>query len=325
MTLMPTFDVAEPTTAGEAVALKTARADSAYLGGGTDLIPNLRRGLGAPGLLVSLARIPEMQRLEIGDSGLVIGAGVTVETLERSVELAERFAAVAMAAAAIAAPGHRAMATVGGNLCVDTRCVFYNQSEWWRAANGYCLKYGGEVCHVQKKGGRCVAAYSGDLAPALMALGAEVEIETAAGRKRRTLAEIYRDDGKDYLDLVPGSLLVAVHVPAVPGRRSGYLKSRFRRSIDFPLAGVAAALTRDGERISSLAVAITGTNSRPLLLEDTSELAGAALNGGFLDTLSKKIAGSVQPMRTTLVPSLYRRHVAGVLARRLLTELYNHD
>jgi len=325
MILMPAFDVAEPASAEEAVALKSARSDSAYLGGGTDLIPNLRRGLGAPGLLVSLAHIREMQRFEFSDNGLVIGAGVTLETMERSVELGERFPAIAMAAAAIAAPGHRAMATVGGNLCVDTRCVFYNQSEWWRAANGYCLKHGGKVCHVQKKGDGCVAAYSGDLAPALMALGAEVEIETAAGRKRRGLAKIYRDDGKDHLDLEPADLLVALHVPAVPGQRSGYLKSRMRRSIDFPLAGVAAAMTCEAGHISSLAIAFTGTNSRPLLLEDMSDLTGEALNDAFLDRLGRKVAGSVQPMRTTLVPSLYRRHMAGVLARRLITELYNHD
>jgi len=324
MSLLTAFDLAEPATAREAVALKSAHATACFFAGGTDLIPNLRRGIGCPDLLISLAKIPELNQFEVRDEGLLIGAGAHIAELEHSAALRQRYPAVSMAASSIAGPGHRAMATVGGNLCLDTRCVFYNQSQWWRAANGYCLKKDGDTCHVVKKGSQCVAAYSGDLAPALMVHAAEVEIATGAGRKRRPLTDIYRDDGKDYLNLEPADLIVAVHVPAIPGLRSGYFKSRFRQSLDFPLAGVAAALTRQGEGLSSLAIAITGTNSRPVLLQGLDDLCGERLGEEWFDRLGKIISRSIQPMRTTLVPSIYRRHMAGVLARRLVTQLYEH-
>ncbi len=322
MSLLPAFDIAEPLTAEEAVALKSAHSPSCFLAGGTDLIPNLRHGIGSPDLLLSLAKIPELQQFEEKDGSLLIGAGVHIADLERSVLLRERYPAISMAAASIAGPGHRVMATVGGNLCLDTRCVFYNQSKWWRAANNYCLKKDGDTCHVVKKGSKCVAAYSGDLAPALLVLGAEVEIASTAGRRRRPLKNIFREDGQFYLDLGPADLIVALRIPAIPDVRSGYFKSRIRQSMDFPLAGVAAAMSCQGETISSLAVAITGTNSRPVLLGGLEALTGERLSKGLLDKLGKIIASSVQPMRTTLVPSLYRRHMAGVLARRLVTQLY---
>ncbi len=322
MSALPAFDIAEPASAEEAVSLKSAHPTARFLGGGTDLIPNLLRGIGAPDLLISLAKIPELRQFEEKDDGLRIGAGVKIADLEHSVLLREHYAATSMAAACIAGPAHRGIATLGGNLCLDTRCVFYNQSKWWRAANDYCLKKDGDTCHVAKKGTQCIAAYSGDLAPALMVLDAEVEIVTGSGRKRRPLSGIFRDDGKDYLDLEPSDLVVAIHLPVGAATRSAYLKSRIRQSLDFPLAGVAAAMRCDGEVISSLAVAITGTNSRPVLLAGLEALSGEPLSNGLLNELGKIISRSIQPMRTTVVPSLYRRHMAGVLARRLVTKLY---
>lgn len=273
-------------------------------------------------LLISLAKIPGLGALEEQEGCLVIGAGVKIAGLESSARVRALFPAISAAAASIAGPAHRLMATVGGNLCLDTRCVYFNQSEWWRAANHYCLKKDGDSCHVQKKGNACVAAYSGDLAPALLVLGAEVEIETAGGRLRRPLAGLFRDDGKDHLELEPADLLVAVRVPLQPRLLSGYLKSRVRRSMDFPLAGVAAAMACERDVITRLAVAITGTDSRPVLLEGLDSLAGKPLDAGVLDGLAKNLAHSIQPMRTTIVSSHYRRHIAGVLTRRLVSQLY---
>ena len=322
MNLLPVFDMAEPVTAEQAIALKSAHPLARYLAGGTDLIPNLRRGLGAPDVLISLAKIPEFRQFEASGDSLVIGAGVNIAELATSDLLRKSYPAISMAAASIAGPAHRGMATVGGNLCLDTRCVFYNQSKWWRAANNFCLKQDGDTCHVVKKGNKCVAAYSGDLAPSLMVLGAEVEIASTAGRRRRSLAGIFREDGQAWLDLEPADLVVAVHIPARPGVRSGYFKSRTRQSMDFPLAGVAAAMNCEGVNILSLAVAITGTNSRPVQLEGLQALTGGPLSDRLLDELGKNISRTIQPMRTTLAPSLYRRHIAGVLAERLVTQLY---
>jgi 4-hydroxybenzoyl-CoA reductase subunit beta len=200
--------------------------------------------------------------------------------------------------------------------------VFYNQSEWWRSANGYCLKHRGDTCHVAPQGAVCRAAYSGDLAPALLALGAEVEIAGPAGARRMPLGELFRDDGAAHLALAPGEILAAAHLPApAPGVRSGYRKNRARGAIDFPLAGVAAALRLRSGRIESLRVAITGTNSRPFLLEGMDALAGAPCDDALLASLGKLVQHQVRPLRTTATSANYRRQVAAVLAQRLVRAL----
>src|SRR5262249_36915280 len=148
------------------------------------------------------------------DRGLHIGAGVRIATLARNPIIATRYRALAEASKSVAGPGHRAMATIGGNLCLDTRCIFYNQSRWWRRSNGFCLKRGGDVCHVAPQGQRCHAAFTGDLAPALLALGAQAEIADGRTRWRIPLSELYVDDGRAHLALAADELLVAVHLPA---------------------------------------------------------------------------------------------------------------
>lgn len=154
-------------------------------------------------------------------------------------------------------------------------------------------------------------------------LGAEVEIASPKGREWQPLADIYRDDGRNHLTLQPADLLVAVRIPTKASRlRSGYLKSRVRRSIDFPLAGVAVAFKREGDAIYDLCVAITGTNSRPFLVDGIEMLDGQVLGSDFLDLIAKRIGQLIKPMRTTVMPGHYRRHVAGVYVRRLITSLY---
>ncbi len=224
------------------------------------------------------------------------------------------------AAEAVAGPGHRAVATVGGNLCLDTRCIYYNQSEWWRRANSYCLKHGGDTCHVAPQGRRCHAAFTGDLAPALLALGAEVEIAGSSGRRRIPLGEFYVEDGRSHLALAPGELVVAVHVPHAPPP-SAYAKLRVRGAIDFPLAGVAVALgTADG-KVCGLRIGLTGTNSRPFLLAGTGALVGVPIDRRVLRDIDRLVQRQVQPMRTTMASAHYRRLAAAVLACRLVTRL----
>ena len=208
---------------------------------------------------------------------------------------------LAEAAAAIAGPGHRTVATLGGNLCLDTRCVFYNQSEWWRRANDFCLKHGGEVCHVAPQGKRCHAAFSGDLAPVLLVLDAAVEIVGPAGARRLPLADLYVEDGARHLTLAPGEIVAAVRIPAQPaGARAGYRKARARGAIDFPLAGVAARVAMNDGRLGALRVALTGTNARPFLLDGTDALVGEAVTDETLAKLGKLVQKQVSPMRTTV-------------------------
>ena len=314
------FQVTMPADVGAALAAFHAQPGSRYIAGGTDLIVNIRRGLAEPSQLIDLAGLAELREFTSTQSGVRIGAGVTIAELAAAGPVRTRYAALAEAAAAVAAPSHRNLATVGGNLCLDTRCIYYNQSDWWRAANGYCLKYRGEVCHVAPQGQRCHAAYSADLAPALFALGAEIEVAGSGGRRRMPLTALYREDGLAHLTLADGEIVVAVLLPPNPPP-SAYAKERVRGSTDFPLAGVAVALRVANGQLAHLSVGLTGTNSCPVLLGDTETLLGRPPDAETLRQLEKLVQRQVQPMRTTLTQSNYRRQVAGVLARRLTARL----
>ena len=280
----------------------------ASLAGGTDLLPNLRDGIGAPSVLVDLRRYRRAGRHRRDADGTTIGAGVTLARLASDAKLRRALPILAEAALSIAGPGHRTVATIGGNLCLDTRCVFYNQSAWWRRANDYCLKHGGETCHVAPQGNHCHAAFCGDLAPALLVLGAEVEIAGPRGTRRIPLADLYADDGAAHLTLAPGDIVAAVRVPPQPAHaHAGYRKARARGAIDFPLAGVAARVgMRDGI-VAELRVALTGTNPRPFLLEGTAEFAGRPLDDAALAKLGKLVQKQASPMRTTVT----RRIIGG--------------
>jgi 4-hydroxybenzoyl-CoA reductase subunit beta len=228
------------------------------------------------------------------------------------------------------------MGTVGGNLCLDTRCLFYNQSEWWRSANNHCLKTSGDICHVAPKSrGICFATYSGDLAPALLTLNAEVDLAGPGGKRTIALDRLYigysrqdqpitetLGDGKYYLALRPGEFVTAVRAGNTSGLRSAYDKIRIRRSIEYPVTGVAVALRRDGETLADLRVAFTGTNPRPVLLAGTAALCGGALDARVFKGLDDLGRDQIMSMKTTFTPGHYRRRVAGVLARRLVAKLF---
>ncbi|MBL8288728.1 MAG: FAD binding domain-containing protein [Rubrivivax sp.] len=325
------FELLRPPTVREAAAL-LAREGARPLAGGTDLLPNLRRGIGSPRSLVDLSSLPGFDTVQEGSEGWRIGAGITLARLARQPLLAAALPALAEAAGSVAGPGHRSAATLGGNLCQDTRCIFYNQSAWWRAANGHCLKLAGDTCHVAPQGQRCHAAYEGDIAPALIALSASVSLVSVAGAEddrqrevRRTLPlhALYRDDGAAHLTLGPHELLEAVFVPRpAPGVVSGYHKVRARAAMDFPLAGVAMSLglAADG-RIAALTVAVSGTNSQPLLLAGSAALVGALPDEAAAQALGKLVSRQVSPMRSTVTASHHRRLVAVVAAQRLLARL----
>lgn len=322
MERMPEFDLKHPTTLAEAAAWLATKPLARLLAGGTDLVPNLRRGLERPSVLVSLGAVRDFSDIALSDAGLTLGAGATLSSLATHEQLASRYPAITEAARAIAGPGHRSVATLGGNLCLDTRCVFYNQSEWWRAANDHCLKRGGEVCHVAPQGQHCHAAFSGDLAPVLLTLGAEVELVASQRTRRLPLSELYRDDGAAHLTIERDEVLARVLVPAASASLvCGYRKARTRGAMDFPLAGVACALKLNGGALSELRVALTGTNSQPILLDGTHELTGRPVDDELLVKLGKLVQKQVSPMRTTVTQSNYRRQVASALAQRLVREL----
>lgn len=324
MDRMTPFTLEEPRTLTEATALLAATAGARVIAGGTDLLPNRRRGLDDAPLLVDLNAIAELRRLAFTSAGATIGAGITLARLATEKQIKCTLPVLTEAALTVAGPGHRTAATLGGNLCLDTRCIFYNQSEWWRRANAYCLKHGGDICHVAPQGKRCHAAFSGDLAPALLVLGAHVEIAGQHSGRRVPLTDLYVEDGAAHLNLGMDEILVAIHIPAQPASaRAGYRKARARGAVDFPLAGVAARVGMRGGLIDALRVALTGTNARPFLLEGTDELVGRPPDEPSLAKLGKLVQRQVGPMRTTVTHANYRRQVAAVLAQRLVRELAN--
>jgi 4-hydroxybenzoyl-CoA reductase subunit beta len=333
MEALPDIELISPTTFSALLEARRAHPRAQVLGGGTDLVVNIRRGIVAPPVLIDMTHVAELRSIRADESGLEIGASATLAEVARHPGVIAHYPVVAQAAGSIAGPTHRNMGTVGGNLCLDTRCIFYNQSDWWRRANNHCLKTVGDMCHVAPKSrGVCFATYSGDLAPALMTLGAEVDLAGPENRRTLPLRELYigdarhdgsgRGDGKHYLALAPGEFVTAVRAKSMPGLRSAYDKIRIRRSIEYPVAGVAVALSRDRDTLADLRVAITGTNPRPVLLEGTRELCGGGLDEGVLKGLDDLVRDQVMSMKTTFTPGHYRRRMAGVLARRLVQRLF---
>jgi len=336
MDALPEFALVQPRTLDEVIAARASNAESRLLGGGTDLVVNIRRGIVAPPLLIDVNGVDALRTIEADERALEIGSSVTLTELAAHPDVVRHYPVVAQAAAHIAGPTHRNMGTVGGNLCLDTRCIFYNQSEWWRDANNHCLKTTGTICHVAPKSrGVCFATFSGDLAPALLTLDAEVDVAGPAGRRTMPLADLYigyarrdepvtetRGDGKYFLSLRRGEFVSAVRTKNTPGLRSAYDKIRIRRSIEYPVTGVAVALRREGDKLADLRVAFTGTNPRPVRLVGTEALCGGGLDERLFKGLDALVRDQIMAMKTTFTPGHYRRRVAGVLARRLVQQLF---
>ncbi len=322
MDALPDFKYLRPGSIAEVAQMFGSRAGSRFIAGGTDLIANIRRGLAAPGALIDITGIRDIAGIHLDSGQLVIGAGVTLTDLADNERVVADFPVIAAAASAVAGPTHRNVATVGGNLCQDTRCVYYNQSQWWRDSNDGCLKYEGSICHVAPGGDRCWAAFCGDLAPALLVMAAEVEVVSADRTHRMALSELYRDDGLNHLNLGEREFISAVRIPVGRNIRADYAKSRLRGSIDFPLVGVAVALRRDGDVLDHLSVALTGTNCSPLVVPEVVELIGKSLDDRALEKLGRMVKARIQPMNSTFTSHQYRRRVAITLAKRLARELF---
>ncbi|MGB8532194.1 MAG: 4-hydroxybenzoyl-CoA reductase subunit beta [Pseudolabrys sp.] len=336
MDALPEFRIVSPTTLAEAIAARAGNPKAMPLGGGTDLVVNIRRGIVSPQVLIDMNGVQELHAIGVDEKSIELGASARLSEIAEHPAINKYYPVVAQAAAHIAGPTHRNMGTIGGNLCLDTRCIFYNQSEWWRSANNHCLKTTGTICHVAPKSrGVCFATFSGDLAPALLALNADVDIAGPKGRRTIPLEKLYigfarqdvpvaetQGDGKYYLSLRPGEIVTAVRAKNTPGLRSAYDKIRIRRSIEYPVAGVAVALRKDGGSLADLRVAFTGTNPRPVLLAGTAELCGGVFDERVIKGLDALVRDQIMPMKTTFTPGHYRRRVAGVLARRLVSRLF---
>ena len=325
---LPSFDVTRPRALEEAIAaFDRYGADARMIAGGTDLIPSLRQGLFSPRVLVDLKGLRELDFIRFQPhSGLDLGALVTIAHLAASSLVSEHFPVLHEAAKTVASPLLRNMGTLGGNLCLDTRCLYYNQSSFWRDSLGGCIKKEGTICHVAPGSDKCWAAFSGDMAPALLALDATAALASPRGLREVALADLYRNDGLRRLNKAPDEILTALHVPAASaGWRGAYRKLRIRQSIDYPLAGVAVVMRQDAEGTCLEArIGLTAVNPAPQLVAAANRLTGRRYDPDLVEEVAHEAIRTAKPLRTSASTMEYRRHMVRVFVRRALTELWRN-
>jgi len=332
MLYLPPFRYLAPRSLTEAVGLLDDLGPEArVLAGGTDLLPSLKRRQVTPSCLVALADVPELDGVcPTGDaasdagiraSGLTLGALTSIAMLAAQPLLRRHYPVIAQAADRIASPTLRAMGTLGGNLCLDTRCTFLNRSPLWREAAGDCLKCSGDVCRVAPGGDRCWAAVSSDLAPVMVALGATVRIAGPWGERMLPMEALYRDDGLSHLALDPGEILVEVRLPPPKGVCASYLKLRPRATFDFPSLGVAVALWMRHDVCEEARIVVGAVASRPLRMSEAEAvLTGQVPTAERLAAAAEAVHRAVRPMDNVDMPPAYRRQVARVYAERALRQ-----
>jgi 4-hydroxybenzoyl-CoA reductase subunit beta len=320
MLRLPRFRYVAPTTLDDAIRIRTENlATSMYVAGGTDVYPKMKRRQFQPDVVIGIGELVR-DEFHNGD-GIRIGAGATLTKVAEHPKVREGYTALAQAAALVSTPQLRNMGTIGGNVCLDTRCNWYDQSLFWRTAEGYCMKtHSDVVCRVATSSPRCLAVASADTVPALIALGATIHVIGPKGERTIRLAECYREDGINYIALEPGDVVTEIALPASDGWRSTYLKQRDRNSFDFPIAGVAAAVRWDGTTVADARVAITALGSRPVTV-DASALRGTKLDDDAIAAVADAAHKAARPMDNTSGTISQRKRVARVFAERALRSL----
>jgi 4-hydroxybenzoyl-CoA reductase subunit beta len=331
MLRLPTFTYRQPTSLREALAMKAdAGPEGSYVAGGTDLYPNMKRRQQEPRTVISLMGMPELKAVgqTDGRSGgqavdMTIGACVTLTQLSAHPAVRPTaYHAVAEAAELVSTPLLRNMGTLGGNLCLDTRCNYYDQSYEWRKAIDFCMKKDGAICWVAPSSPRCWAVSSSDVAPVMVAIGAEYVLTSAAGERVVPAARFYQNDGINYLTKQPDEILTAVRLPAPDGWDAVYHKLRRRGSFDFPVLGVAAWVRWDGSQVADARVVLGGVASHPLEVPE----AGTALRGSRLEPEAIGAAAEAafrpaKPMDNTDFDLSWRKQMTRVYVTRALEEL----
>src|SRR5690349_7064885 len=330
MLRLPSFRYLQPTTLSEALRMKSdAGPEGTYVAGGTDLYPNMKRRQQEPKTVISLMGVPELKatkRRNDGTVGTVLSAGLTLSELSVLPSFRRRYPAVVQAAALVSTPLLRNMGTLGGNLCLDTRCNYYDQTYEWRKAIDFCMKKDGHICWVAPSSPRCWAVTSSDLAPVMVALGAEYLLAGPAGERVVPAARFYNNDGINYLTKQPDEVLVEVRLPApapAPGEWDAvYHKLRRRGSFDFPVLGVAAWMRWERDTVADARIVLGGVSSYPQKDAD----GGAALHGKppSIDTITAAAEAAyrpAKPMDNTDFDLSWRKQMTRVYVARALEEL----
>ena len=326
MMRLPTFRYVAPTTVAEAVRILAAEGPQAMiLAGGTDLLPNMKRRQQTPSTLVALRRVEELRTVANG-AGLVLGAGLTLAAVAVSSAVREGYAALYQAAAQVATAHLRNLGTLGGNLCLDTRCHYYDQSQEWRQAIDFCMKKDGAICWVAPSSKRCLAVSSSDTAPALAALGARVHLVSARGERDLALADLYANDGIGYLTRRSDEVLTQVLLPEATGWRSAYWKLRRRGAFDFPVLGVAAAARFAGDgTVEEARIVLGAVASMPLVTSAGRMLVGGRLDDESIAAAAEAAARVAKPVDNADFSLSWRKKVVAAFVGYALRELRGDD
>ncbi len=319
---LPSFKLLRPRSLRQAVDYLARHGDDLIiLAGGTDLLPSMKQKLFTPGYLMDIRGIDEIRGIHVRPgAGVEIGALTPLSVIEDSEFIRRNYRVLHEAAMTVASPILRNMGTLGGNVCLDTRCVWYNQSLQWRRSCGFCIKKDGDLCHVAPGGKFCWAAFSGDTPPALLCLGAELEIVGPTGMRRVALKDFYTRSGDARMRLERNEMLTRIFLPeASSGWKGSYLKLRIRGSIDYPLAGVAVALKKNGGPIEAVRLAITAVNPAPLLVAGVDNaLVGKQVDDHLAIVVGELAAKTAKPLTTSALTPEYRREIVKVYAKRAL-------
>ena len=314
-----------PTALADALELLAQHGPSAMvIAGGTDLMPNMKHRLFTPEHLVGLKRVRELHGIEAGDDAIRIGAAETLTTISRDATVRRHLPSLARAAGLVAGPQLRNMGTIGGNLCLDTRCTYYNQTEFWRTALGFCLKKDGTVCHVTKVGKKCVAAHSADTPPVLMTLGAVAELASPRGTRTMPVADFFVADGIHNTVRAGDEVVTALIIPLPSAAtRTGFEKLRQRGSIDFPLLNAAVAVDfGEGDVVRSMRVVVSALGSRPRAVTGLDKLvSGERLTSALTDAIAQRAFEQSHPLENITVDPEWRRAMVPVLVKRALAQI----
>jgi 4-hydroxybenzoyl-CoA reductase subunit beta len=327
MIRLPNFTYAAPTTLNEVAArLAGDPAQTMLLAGGTDLLPNMKRRQQTPRHVVGLRGVRELHEVR-RNHALTIGAMTTLTDLVRDERLRTECAGLWQAAAQVATPHLRNMATLGGNLCLDTRCTYYDQSYEWRQAINFCMKKDGDTCWVATSSPKCLAVSSTDTAPMLQALGARVRLVSSRGERTIDIADLFHNDGMQYLTRQPDEILADVTVPDQAGWRSAYWKLRRRGSFDFPVAsvGVAAKIAPDG-MVEDIRLVLGAVASRPLGIGTAEDLLrGQVLTDERIAQAADAAFPIGKPMDNTDYELIWRKKMIRPLVTYALRDVRGDD
>jgi len=329
---LPRFDYQAPQTLDEAISLLSkAKKDAKVIAGGTDLVVAMKQRRITPAVVVNIKEIKGLEYIKNGKGGLRIGALTPLSSIEESELIKEKFPALAKAAGAVGAPQHRNAGTIGGNICLNTRCWYYNQSPFFRKCRPVCYKFGSDKdkCQLfptrEGKANVCYSVFSGDTAPALIALGAKIKIKGPQGERTIPLTELYTGNGKRPLALAPADIVTEVTIPSPPkNSSSAYMKYRIREAIDFPLLGVAVniALDAKGEACTKASVVLGAVASRPVEVTEAEKIfKGEKITEDLIEEVSEAAFKAAKPLANLLECSpQYRKRLARIFTKRAILE-----